>query len=167
MSRVITALGGPAGWLLLLLSICVLTVTFERARFWLIWWRRRNVNQQHWKRTIQLGGRHPEAWLDDRDMEMRFAESFLESMTVIGPLVGLIGTVFALRHLLSILGPQLLLPPRSDNSVLADVLTSTAVGLLIGLLATVTLHLNMAMRHWQLTIWRRDLHEQTAQMCRQ
>lgn len=104
------------------------------------------------------------AWIEDRDLEMRFGEPFLESMTVIAPLVGLIGTVLALRRLLLLLGPQLILPSKGDQMGLGDMLTSTAIGLLVSLLAMVTLRLNMALRQWQLSIWRRDLHQQTSQL---
>lgn len=164
MNRVNTALGGPAGWFLVLLSISVLTVTFERIRFWVLWWQRRKSTQHHWSETVRLGGNSPMAWIEDRDLEMRFGEPFLESMTVIAPLVGLIGTVLALRRLLLLLGPQLILPSKGDQMGLGDMLTSTAIGLLVSLLAMVTLRLNMALRQWQLSIWRRDLHQQTSQL---
>jgi biopolymer transport protein ExbB len=156
-----TAYGGPVGWLLILLSISVLTVTFERLRFWWTWLKRRNIHQQQWKETLRLGGNHPLVWLEDRDLEMRFAEPFLEAAIVIAPLLGLIGTVLGLSRLLAAMGPQLILPSGSNLSGFADVLISTAMGLLISLLATVTLHLNNGLRHWCLSIWRRDLRRQS------
>lgn len=160
MRRVNTALGGPTGWLLILLSIAVLTVTFERIRFWLIWWRRRKSRQLQWQELVQLGGNNPLEWMDDRDMEMRFAQSFLEAVTLIAPLLGLIGTVLGLSRLLSAMGPQLVLPPGSNIGAFGDVLISTALGLMVSLLAMVTLHLNNGFRQWQQAIWRRDLHRQ-------
>ncbi|MFM7237378.1 MAG: MotA/TolQ/ExbB proton channel family protein [Cyanobium sp.] len=155
------AYGGPVGWLLILLSISVLTVTFERLRFWWTWWKRRNMHQQQWKEILRLGGNHPLVWLEDRDLEMRFAEPFLEAAIVIAPLLGLIGTVLGLSRLLAAMGPQLLLPSGSNLSGFADVLISTAMGLLISLLATVTLHFNNGLRNWRLSIWRRDLRRQS------
>lgn len=155
------AYGGPVGWLLILLSISVLTVTFERLRFWWTWWKRRNMHQQQWKEILRLGGNHPLVWLEDRDLEMRFAEPFLEAAIVIAPLLGLIGTVLGLSRLLAAMGPQLILPSGSNLSGFADVLISTAMGLLISLLATVTLHFNNGLRNWRLSIWRRDLRRQS------
>jgi len=157
-SRVNTALGGPAGWSLLLLSISVLTVSFERIRFWLLWWRRRTSHQQQWKEMVRLGGNRPTAWMEDRDLEMRFGQAFLEASMVIAPLIGLIGTVLALSRLLSAMGPQLVLPPGNTFSGFGDVLISTAMGLVVSLMATVTLHANRALTQWQHSIWRRDLH---------
>lgn len=153
-----TALGGPAGWLLILLSICVLTVTFERIRFWMLWWQRRRSRQQQWKQLVHLGGDRPREWMEEQDREMRFAELFLEATTLIAPLLGLIGTVFGLIRLLSSMGPQLLLPPGGTFSGFGDVLISTAMGLVVSLIAMVTLHLNHGLRQWQQSIWRRDLH---------
>lgn len=151
------ALVGPAGWVLLLLSIGVLTVSFERFRFWFLWWRNRRSHQHQWKQQCLLGGQHPLAWMEERDREMRFAEPFLEAITVIAPLIGLIGTVLGLARLLSSLGPQLVLPPDSDLSGFGGVLMATALGLIVGLLATVTLHVNNALRLWQRDRWKRDL----------
>lgn len=156
-----TALGGPTGWLLILLSISVLTVSFERIRFWLIWWQRRKLHQHQWQETIRLGGNSPLVWMDDRELEMRFAQSFLEATMVIAPLIGLIGTVIGLSRLLAAMGPQLVLPPGSDLRGFGDVLISTAMGLVVSLIATVTLHINNALRQWQLSIWHRDLHRQS------
>lgn len=160
MRRVNTALGGPFGWLLILLSISVLTVSFERIRFWITWWRRRRLHQNQWQETIRLGGTSPLAWIEDRDLEMRFAQPFLEAISVIAPLLGLIGTVLGLSRLLTAMGPQLVLPPGSSLRGFGDVLISTAMGLLVSLMATLTLHINNGLRQWQLSIWQRDLHRQ-------
>lgn len=119
------------------------------------------MHQQQWKEILRLGGNHPLVWLEDRDLEMRFAEPFLEAAIVIAPLLGLIGTVLGLSRLLAAMGPQLILPSGSNLSGFADVLISTAMGLLISLLATVTLHFNNGLRNWRLSIWRRDLRRQS------
>lgn len=151
------ALGGPAGWLLILLSIAVLTATFERIRFWLIWWQRRKSRQHQWQELVRLGGSNPHDWMEERDLDMRFGQSFLEAATLIAPLLGLIGTVLGLSRLLSSMGPQLVLPPGGKLSGFGDVLLSTAMGLVVSLLALVTLYLNNTLRQWQQTSWRRDL----------
>jgi biopolymer transport protein ExbB len=150
-------LGGPACWLLLLLSISVLTVIFERIRFWVLWWKRRRSLQQHWQEVARLGEHGALAWMDERNLEMGFGQSFLEAAILIAPLLGLIGTVFGLSRLLSAMGPQLLLPPGSDLSGFGETLLCTGSGLVVSLMATVTLHLNNGLRHWQLSLWRRDL----------
>lgn len=142
---------------LILLSISVLTVTFERFRFWFLWWRNRRSHQQQWKQQCFLGGEHPSAWMEERDLEMRFAQPFLEAVVVIAPLVGLIGTVLGLAQLLSALGPQMVLPPESNLRGFGDVLLCTALGLIVALLSTVTLHVNNALRLWQRDLWLRDL----------
>ena len=157
VSRVNSALGGPAGWLLILLSISVLTVSFERIRFWTIWWKRRRTLQQRWLEAVSLGSEAALAFMEERDMEMGFAQSFLEAACVIAPLVGLIGTVFGVSRLLSAMGPQLLLPPDTGLAGFGEALSSTGMGLLISLVATVTQHANNGLRQWQLSLWRRDL----------
>ncbi len=156
-----SALGGPTGWLLLFLSISVLTVTFERCRFWWLWWKRRTSRQQQWLHLLRLGGSHPTAWMEERDFEMRFAQSFLEAVTVIAPLVGLIGTVLGLSKFLAVLGPNLILPPGTNLSGFAEALLSTAFGLIVSLMATISLFINNGLRHRQLAIWRLDLNRPT------
>jgi biopolymer transport protein ExbB len=156
-----TALGGPIGWLLILLSISVLTVTFERLRFWILWWKRRAHHRSQWLESLRLGGNSPLRWMEERDLEMGFAQPFLEASSVIAPLTGLIGTVLGLSRLLSAMGPQMVLPPGSDLGGFGDVLVSTALGLCISLLATVTFHFNSGLRRWQLARWQRDLNRQS------
>jgi len=89
-------------------------------------------------------------------MEMRFAQPFLEAAIVIGPLLGLIGTVFGLSRLLTTMGPQLLLPAGGDVHGFGDLLLCTAMGLVVSLVATVTWHINNGLRQWQLALWQRD-----------
>jgi biopolymer transport protein ExbB len=157
-----TALGGPIGWLLILLSIAVLTVAFERLRFWFLWWKRRVQVRNQWMVSLRNGGNGPLIWMEERDLEMRFAQPFLEASTVIAPLMGLIGTVLGLSRLLSAMGPEMILPPAHHLGGFGDVLISTAIGLCISLLATVTLHFNNGLRQWQLSRWQRDLNRQSA-----
>lgn len=155
-----TALGGPAGWLLILLSVAVLTVAFERIRFWTLWWKRRHSRSNRWNELLRQGGPDPLHWMEERDGEMRFAQSFLEASTVLAPLIGLIGTVLGLSHLLSTMGPQLVLPADGTLSAFGDVLIPTAYGLVVSLVAMLTLQLNNGLRQWQKSIWRRDMHRQ-------
>ncbi len=157
MRRVNSALSGPAGLSLILLSIAVLTVTLERIRFWVIWWRRRPSLQRQWQEIVHQGERQALDWLADREQEMRFAQSFLEAAMVIAPLLGLIGTVLGLSRLLTAMGPQLLLPPGSGLSGFGDILLNTAMGLLVSLVATVTWHINSGLRQRQLSFWQREL----------
>lgn len=157
--NVTTALSGPAGWMLILLSIGVLTVSFERLRFWAVWWKRRRSLRQQWLEVLRLGEPGARAWMDDRDMEMRFAQAFLEASMVVAPLLGLIGTVLGLSRLLSAMGPRLLLPEGGGVHGFGEILFATAMGLAVSLLATVTWHLNNTFRQWQLALWQRDLHQ--------
>lgn len=152
-----TALGAPFGWLLVILSISVLTVTFERIRFWVLWWKRRSSYRTQWLETLRQGGNSPLLWLEDREDEMGFAQPFLEAMSVIAPLTGLMGTVFGLSRLLSTMGPQMVLPSGGDLRGFGDMLISTAAGLAISLVATATLHFNNGLRQRQLALWRREL----------
>jgi biopolymer transport protein ExbB len=137
--------------------MAVLTVSFERLRFWTLWWRRRGSLQRQWREALDLGERQARTWIDDRDSEMGFAQTFLEAAIVIAPLLGLIGTVFGLSHLLSALGPQGLLPAGQDLPGFGEMLLSTGLGLVVSLLATVTWHINNGLRQWQVGSWRRDL----------
>jgi biopolymer transport protein ExbB len=60
------------------------------------------------------------------------------------------------------MGPEMILPPGSDLGGFGEVLVSTALGLSISLLATLTLHVNNGLRQWQLSRWQRDLNRQSA-----
>ncbi len=143
--------------MLILLSIVVLTISFERIRFWALWWKRRGVLRHQWGEAMQQGEKPAMAWMDERDLEMRFAQSFLEAAIVIAPLLGLIGTVLGLSRLLSSMGPHLLLPDGGDVQGFGEILLSTAMGLVVSLVATVTWHLNNGLRQWQVALWQRDL----------
>lgn len=151
------ALNGPAGFLLILLSISVLTLCFERLRFWLLWWRHRASLQRQWDEEFRRGERFVEIWMEERDLDMRFAQSFLEAAIVMAPLLGLIGTVVGLTRLLMSMGPNLLLPESGDFHGFGEILFSTAIGLVVSLVATATWHLNNGLRQWQLSFWQQKL----------
>jgi biopolymer transport protein ExbB len=118
---------GPVALPLLLLSVAVLTVGFDRFAFW---WRR---------------GGHPAM-----QSQMASGEPVLEAATLLAPLLGLVGTVHGLMAVLRGLGSQLLLPARAPLAGYADVLLSTVVGLQITVLAMALLLLNRALRRSQL-----------------
>jgi biopolymer transport protein ExbB len=143
--------------MLILLSIAVLTISFERVRFWILWWKRRRALRLQWSELLPQGERIALAWMDDQDLDMRFGQSFLEAAIVIAPLLGLIGTVIGLSQLLASMGPQLLLPESGSLNGFGDILLSTAMGLVVSLVATVIWHLNNGLRQWQLALWHRDL----------
>ena len=121
---------GPVALPLLLLSVAVLTVGFDRLAFWWRWWRR---------------GGHPAL-----QRQMASGEPVLEAATLLAPLLGLVGTVHGLMAVLRGLGSQLLLPARAPLAGYADVLLSTLVGLQITVLAMALLLLNRALRRSQL-----------------
>lgn len=156
-SPVFPALGGPFGWMLIGLSISVLAVSIERTRFWFLWRRRRTVRQRQWQELLPEGRDAIQAWIDDRDLEMRFAQSFLELATVVAPLLGLIGTVVGLSRILAAMGPDLVVPAGGNFNRFAEALLDTALGLTISLGATITLQLNGVLRRSQLASWQRDL----------
>lgn len=81
---------------------------------------------------------------------MGFGEPLLEAATVLGPLLGLIGTVLALMRQLARLGPGLLAPPGEALAGYGQVLADTALGLGVGLLASLTLQATRALRQGQL-----------------
>lgn len=133
---------GPVALPLLLLSVVVLSVAFDRLAFWWRWWRgaaqsaRQSSDLQ---RCVQL-------WRT----RMAAGESLLQVAVVLAPLLGLLGTVNGLMQVLRSLGDQLLLPAQAPLAGYADVLLSTLIGLQITVLATVVLLLNRGLRRWQL-----------------
>ena len=141
---------GPIVLLLLLLSIAVLTVLIDRCRFWTQWLRRRNSRSEAWK--VQLREEPAAApWqLEDWNREMAFGESLLQASILLGPLLGLIGTVWGLMDVLAQLGPQLLLPANANLQGYGKVLLATALGLVLALVASAGLYLNQGLRRWQL-----------------
>ena len=132
---------------LLVLSIAVLTVSFERARWWLRWWQRGRMRHgRPWRQPPQLLSRRLAAW----DWQMRSGEALLQAAVVLAPLLGLTGTVLALMGVLASLGPDLTLPADASLQGYGRVLMSTLVGLLVSLLASAVLLLNQGLRRWQL-----------------
>ncbi len=146
----IPGVSGPIGVLLLLVSIAVLTVCFDRCRWWLQWFRRRSLRRQQWRFQLETAPTEARHQLEDWDREIRFGEPLLQAAIVIAPLLGLIGTVIGLMQVLSSLGPQLLLPAGTSLQGYGEVLISTALGLIVSLVATTTLSLNQGLRHWQI-----------------
>jgi len=152
----IPGLHGPTGVLLLLLSIGVTTITIDRCRYWLLWWRHRSEARGRWERLLREGDpAQGQLIIDDLDSEMRVGESLLQAAAVIGPLLGLIGTVLGLMQVLASLGPQLVLPAGANLNGYGRILISTALGLIISLIATLALHANLSLREWQLERLRR------------
>lgn len=134
---------------LLLLSIAVLTVAFERGRWWFSWWRgrvARHGRRWRWHRQPEALARQLARW----DWQMRSGEPLLQAAMVLAPLLGLTGTVLALMGVLASLGPDLTLPPTASLQSYGQVLMSTLAGLLVSLLASATLFLNQGLRGWQL-----------------
>ncbi|MCX5951051.1 MAG: MotA/TolQ/ExbB proton channel family protein [Cyanobacteria bacterium] len=148
---------GPISLLLLLLSIAVVTVSFDRARYWLQWWRQRRLRQNRWEQTAAAGADAIESQLLEWNSQMAFGEPLLQAAGVIGPLLGLIGTVIGLMRVLASLGPQLVLPAGANLTNYGQVLLSTALGLTISLIATSSLFANQGIRHWQGEVLRRRL----------
>jgi len=146
----IIALPGPVALLLLLLSIAVLTVCLDRIRWWTQWWRGRSGRRRDWQMALESGGIGLDTRLEDWDLAMAFGEPLLRSAAVIGPLLGLVGTVFSLMGVLARLGPDLTLPAGTNLQGYGQVLLSTGLGLLISLVASAGLELNRGLRHWQI-----------------
>jgi biopolymer transport protein ExbB len=141
---------GPTGVLLVLLSIAVLTIGFDRCRFWIQWWRNRQSRRLRWEGAMAEGEAAAGLLLEDWERDMRFGDPLLQAAGVLGPLLGLIGTVIGLMRVLSSLGPQLVLPPGASLNGYGQVLLSTAIGLIVGLIATATLFANQGLCDWQL-----------------
>ncbi len=134
---------------LVALSIAVLTVAFDRGRWWVTWWRGRSR-----RRPLRQRLRHdPRAWARQRqewERQMRFGEALLAAAVVLAPLLGLTGTVLGLMHVLAGLGRDLTLPPGASLQGYGQVLMSTLVGLVVCLIASATLLANQGLRAWQL-----------------
>jgi biopolymer transport protein ExbB len=140
-------MNGPVALLLLLLSIAVVTVAIDRGRYWWEWWRSRRSRRQSWEQLLTSGNRLEwERRLQDWDLEMRCGEPLLQAATVLAPLLGLVGSVLGLMEVLASLGPQLLLPAGAHVAGFGRVLMSTAVGLIISLVASASLFANQWLR---------------------
>lgn len=148
---------GPVALLLLLLSIAVLTVTLDRGRWWLLWWRQRFSRRQRWQEQIAAGDPGLALQLEDLNLAMAMGEPLLQAAAVVAPLLGLLGTVLGLMQVLSQLGPDLLLPAGNSLQGYGQVLLSAALGLLISLVATTCLLTNQALRQGQIMALQRQL----------
>ena len=126
---------GPVALPLLLLSVAVFTVAFERAAFWWRWWRRGRR------------GRRQQV-LEPAKAAMAWGEPLLQAAILLAPLLGLIGTTAGLMAVLKQLGPQLLLPASAPLAGFAEVLLPTLLGLQLTLVALAVLLLNQALRRW-------------------
>jgi biopolymer transport protein ExbB len=124
---------GPVALPLLLLSVAVFTVAFDRVAYWWRWWRRGRRACRH---------QVPE----QAQAEMAWGEPLLQAAVLLAPLLGLIGTTAGLMAVLRQLGPQLLLPPSAPLAGYAEVLLPTLLGLQLTLVALVLLLLNQALR---------------------
>jgi biopolymer transport protein ExbB len=147
---------GPVALPLLLLSLAVLTVGFERCAFWWRWWWR---DRQPWTELNQQLNACPSAQarivlLSRQQRAMAWGEPLLQAAQILAPLLGLVGTTSGLMAVLRGLGNQLLLPPTAPLAGYADVLLPTVVSLQLALLSTALLLLNQSLRRWQLGLLR-------------
>ena len=146
----ISVLPGPVAVLLLLFSIAVLTVWLDRIRWWTRWWRGRGARLRQWQQDLEGSEQALIERLEDWELAMAFGEPLLGAAALLAPLLGLVGTVFALMGVLARLGPDLTLPAGTNLQGYGQVLLSTALGLLISLVAGAGLELNRGLRQWQL-----------------
>ena len=149
VSPSIAAMPLATGLPLLALSIAVVTVSLDRLRWWVQWWRHRASRRQRWQR-LRLEPLASALQREEWERAMRFGEPLLEAAAVLGPLLGLTGTVLALMGVLSSLGRDLTLPPGASLQGYGQVLMSTLVGLVVCLIASTTLLTNQGLRSWQL-----------------
>lgn len=145
--------GGPAVLPLLLLSIVVVAIGIDRARYW----RAQGLGSSRGERLLAealQGSSDPgqsrlrqELLLRQLERQGASGEAVLEAAAVIGPLLGLIGTVAGLIRALADLGPQLVLPSSGASlTSYSQVLVSTLLGLVVALIATVVLRTNRGLR---------------------
>jgi biopolymer transport protein ExbB len=143
---------GPVALPLLLVSIVVATVLFDRCLFWWQWWRQPEPRLSGARQFLRDCPASPERYLQLRRLKRAMAqgEPFLQAAVLVAPMLGLLGTVFGLMNVLRALGPQLLLPSSTPLVGYGDVLVSTVLGLQLSLVALVTGQVNRGLRHWQL-----------------
>ena len=143
---------GPVALPLLLLSVAVFTVGFDRLAFWWRWWRR---GRRPWRELCGALAAAPSPevrtlLLENGDEQMAWGEAVLQAAVVLAPLLGLVGTTAGLMGVLKQLGPQLLLPPTAPLAGYGDVLLPTLLGLQLTVVAMALLLLNQGLRRWQL-----------------
>ena len=137
---------------LLLLSIAVLSAGFERLIYWLNW-RREQPGCLDALRSSTSGlssaeaSRVVEQRLRRLDRQFSRWEPSLDLAMVLGPLTGLLSTVFGLMKLLQALGPDLLLP--RGETLISDygrILVGTALGLVVAMVALLVQRINRMQR---------------------
>ena len=138
---------------LLLLSISVLAIGIERLSYWCRW--RRDIRL--WQRALvcsieglnqEQAKLHQERTFRRLDRQFRRWEASLDLAMVIGPLLGLLSTVFGLMKLMRTLGPNLLLSNNGDPMLdYARMLAGSAVGLIVAAVAVVVQRVNRMQRH--------------------
>ena len=140
---------------LLLLSIVVLSIGVERIRYWRRWLTGRKRQERQLIETLQRTPSGAQRQMVETlelgqiDASMAQGEAVLEAATLIGPLIGLIGTVTGLMKVLASLGPQFSLPSGATVVGYGQVLVSTWMGLVIALIAVVILRANQGVRQGQ------------------
>lgn len=143
---------GPVALPLLLVSVAVFTVGFDRLAFWWRWWRR---GRRPWRELRGALAAAPSVevrsqLLEDCEEQMAWGEAVLQAAVLLAPLLGLVGTTAGLMAVLKQLGPQLLLPPTAPLAGYGDVLLPTLLGLQLTVVAMALLLLNQGLRRWQL-----------------
>lgn len=143
---------GPVALPLLLVSLAVFSIGFERLVFWWHWLGR---GRRPWRALIaELAAAAMPAdrqqVLDAWEARMAWGEPWLQAAVLLAPLLGLIGTTAGLMAVLKQLGPQLLLPPAAPLAGYGEVLLPTLLALQLTLVALVLLLLNQGLRRWQL-----------------
>jgi len=149
---------GPVALPLLLLSLAVFTVGFERCGFWWRWWWKDRRPWAELKRQLEAcpSAQARGALLSRQQRTMAWGEPLLQATQILAPMLGLVGTTAGLMAVLRSLGSQLLLPPSAPLAGYADVLLPTLISLQLALLATALLLLNQGLRRWQLGLLRRQ-----------
>jgi biopolymer transport protein ExbB len=153
---------GPVALPLLLLSLAVFTVGFERCGFWWRWWWRDRQPRVELQQQLDAcpSALARAALLGRQQRLMAWGEPLLQATLILAPLLGLVGTTAGLMAVLRSLGNALVLPPSAPLAGYADVLLPTLISLQLALLATALLLLNQALRRWQIGLLR---HQQGAQ----
>ena len=143
---------GPVALPLLLVSIVVATVLFDRCLFWWQWWRQPQQRLRGTRQFLRDCPTSSERHLQLRRLKRAMAqgETFLQAALLVAPMLGLLGTVLGLMNVLRALGPQLLLPSSTPLVGYGDVLVSMVLGLQLALVALVAGQVNRGLRQWQL-----------------
>ena len=137
---------------LMLLSISVLAAGVDRMMHWYRW--RLQFDEQVSTLRDRVKGLDPEQSrrvLNQRlrRLDHRFSrwESSMDLAMVLAPLLGLLSTVLGLMNLLQALGPEMILP--RGEALIGDygrMLTGTALGLIVAVMALVVQRINRMQR---------------------